>query len=397
MGLQIDSPRYDGDAVNLGYLKKILDETEKETKNIIQSIPKNYGSIPSPPYMIGETMSVGNKIYKCITSRSLGVFAWSDWKLIIDGDIIEKISDNILDITDLSFPEQQDGKIETFYQKDDPALAWDTNLKKELHVNDYWREIKETGFQDYCYLRFPTNPVTYGWEKISVPQTIFDKIDGYKTIFIELPVTYKKDDYWLITKDESSLSMKKGEWYYSKKDSLAFDVEDWVLLENEISLKYIEKYYYTSEQISQTINELNRDITSEITKLKDQITLSVREISTIKETTESVLKRVSGTEETVEIINNSIITQNEQIAALSIQNGQIEAIVKESTEQIANLDEKTTFSDTKDGVDNVVLDNASEDSPLRVQIDGHTPSQEFLFPNNCVYPSVSIYLNNWEE
>lgn len=78
-----NEPKYDEDNVNLGYLKKVLDEAEENTNNKVEEeineLPKRYTSTPQPPYKVGDTWIKNNKIYTCINSRSIGVFNESDW------------------------------------------------------------------------------------------------------------------------------------------------------------------------------------------------------------------------------------------------------------------------------------------------------------------------------
>lgn len=69
-------PRYDEDIVNLGYLKKTIDNSEK---NIKKQVNKTYGSKPNPPYYKGDTWVEQNTVYTCINTRGIGTYDENDW------------------------------------------------------------------------------------------------------------------------------------------------------------------------------------------------------------------------------------------------------------------------------------------------------------------------------
>ncbi len=69
-------PRYDEDIVNLGYLKKTIDNSEK---NIKKQVNKTYGSKPNPPYYKGDTWVDQNTVYTCINTRDIGTYNENDW------------------------------------------------------------------------------------------------------------------------------------------------------------------------------------------------------------------------------------------------------------------------------------------------------------------------------
>lgn len=69
-------PRYDEDIVNLGYLKKTIDNSEK---NIKKQVNKTYGSKANPPYYKGDTWVDQNTVYTCINTREIGTYDENDW------------------------------------------------------------------------------------------------------------------------------------------------------------------------------------------------------------------------------------------------------------------------------------------------------------------------------
>ena len=86
----VQNPKYDNDAVNLGYLNKRLKQSEKDittdNNNSISKIPKNYSIPPNPPYYKDSLLCYKNKIYKCNTTKLSGVFSWNDWSIAATDD-----------------------------------------------------------------------------------------------------------------------------------------------------------------------------------------------------------------------------------------------------------------------------------------------------------------------
>lgn len=115
---------------------------------------------------------------------------------------------------------QIDKKAETHYGPDDPSSAWETNDDKREHVGDLWYNT--------------TNNETYRWDGSTwkyqnVPNTIFNRLDGKSSIFVEKPekdtdgdgILYHKSDLWL----------KDGEIYrasITRKVSEGYRDADWI-------------------------------------------------------------------------------------------------------------------------------------------------------------------------
>lgn len=72
-------PKYDEDSVNLGYLKKVISNTEENIENTYKDVSRHYASKPKPPYYEGDTWIDGNIVYTCINSREIGLYVDSDW------------------------------------------------------------------------------------------------------------------------------------------------------------------------------------------------------------------------------------------------------------------------------------------------------------------------------
>ena len=76
-------PKYDEDSVNLGYLKRIIKETETSIKDNINEeysdVSRHFATKPQPPYHKGDTWIDGNIVYTCIKDREIGTYNDDDW------------------------------------------------------------------------------------------------------------------------------------------------------------------------------------------------------------------------------------------------------------------------------------------------------------------------------
>lgn len=74
-----NEPKYDEDVVNLGYLNRVIDNTEENINREYENVSRHYGSQPTPPYYKGDTWVDGNIVYTCINTRKIGTYQNSDW------------------------------------------------------------------------------------------------------------------------------------------------------------------------------------------------------------------------------------------------------------------------------------------------------------------------------
>ena len=72
-------PKYDEDTVNLGYLKKVISDTEENIEDTYKNVSRHYATKPNTPYYKGDTWIDGNIVYTCINSREIGLYTDSDW------------------------------------------------------------------------------------------------------------------------------------------------------------------------------------------------------------------------------------------------------------------------------------------------------------------------------
>lgn len=237
MGQNYD-PKYDKDNVTLGYLKKIIgEENLNNNSNSIKgtfTLIKNYGSTPIPPYSKGDTWTTTDKVYKCIESRSIGSFNINDWIEIYDKETSTAISNNFQFLSSVDLIKNDDKKIETYYQADDPSTNWGIS-ERGSHVGDYYQNSSD--FKKYMYVY---ENDTYLWKEKDVTTIIFDPISGHKNIFLTRPTNYVLGDIWRIN-NETDIALFEGvvagDFLKANASSSDFDKSHWDKITNELSLK----------------------------------------------------------------------------------------------------------------------------------------------------------------
>ena len=300
----IIEPKYDNEQITYGFLKRVLSKNLEDTSKEQKQYSKSFSSPPDTPYYVGWTYTQNNKIYRCIKDRLLGPFSIEDWVIIYDEKKESVMSKNFLFLSEVELKEQPDGKIETFNQDNDPSVDWETSLEKSEHEGDYWRK-KENGFYNiYTYVKYATNPITFSWEPVDVPIFIFNSFTGYKSIYTLKPSNYTKYDLWKISENDLSLfpNFEIGDYVEAINSSDNFNVADWIKKDDEISLKSIETYYYTTAEINKLVEIIDETMQSEIQKSDNSIRAYVKESYTTKETTTNLTKKVNANGEEIEKI-----------------------------------------------------------------------------------------------
>lgn len=349
--MNIKFPKYDNDLVTLGYLNDKLKQEEEKTSSKINSINKNWGSQPQPPYHKGDTWIDNDKIYRCIKDRNIGSFSIDDWTIVIDSNNTDDFISGIFLLEKIGTSDQADGKIETFYQDSDPSINWNTNLIKDMHVGDFWWNKNST----YIYTRYGTNPISYKFVETTITHSIFNLTDGHKNIFLKRPSSYSKYDIWIINVNDENIppNAHSGEWYYATKSSDTFFVEDFSIKDDDTSIKYLQSYY-TKNEILSKIEEVEKKVESDIKKYNDAILLSVSEEYTDIKTTEEIQKTIDGMVENVSSVVNEQTTQTARLSQMEISSGII-------SEQVSSL--QTIYDENKNKIsqiENTVQQNITD-------------------------------------
>ena len=175
-----------------------------------------YGT-PSGPYDKGDLWSKGSAgdLMICIKARTDAGYAASDWvkacKYTDDTALTAFINgDYASDIASLGT--QIDGKAETWYQDTDPKASW-TSADFAKHAGDLWYDT--------------SSGTTYRWDgsvwkEQSVPDAVFDRIDGKSSIYNSQPnPPYKVGDLWVQGPEGDILRC------IASRESGSFAASDW--------------------------------------------------------------------------------------------------------------------------------------------------------------------------
>ena len=194
-------------------------EQAAEAKDTADQKRRVFVRQPTPPYDVGD-LWVGNNasdLMRCQRSRSSGSYNADDWiKAVkytddteLNNFIREDYSETIQEIYN-----SVDKKAQTWYQTTDPSLDWasieesvlqdtDGNSILDSENNDIitlWEREKST--HDGDLWRNPANNTEYmyvdgNWVEMSIPDDLFDTIDGKAQIFVVQPTPpYAVGDVW---------------------------------------------------------------------------------------------------------------------------------------------------------------------------------------------------------
>lgn len=389
----IQNPKYDNDYVTLGYLKSSMETNTTETDKKINEIPKNYNSPPVPPYYQNSLLLLNGQIYKCIKSRLVGSFNMSDWKIVVETNDLDEALKTIYDVNKLEYVDQEDGLIETFYQESDPSLNWETDLAKNLHASDLWTTDMVNCYQ---YEKKKTNPISFGWKKVSVPISLFDIVDGYRRIFTVKPDNYSKDDLWIDKKTKIAIN-----------SSEIYQENDWEERDDFIESSKIEQEEYHKIYLLPKITEINRQTKAEIKKAVDEIILSVSQTYTTKTEIEKyvddIKTEVSEEYTTKEDFNaqmsitstqlNQIVekttTQGNEIDTLNQEYAKINMTSNQIVEQVANFtNDIEKIIKSSNGSNYIEISDAFEGNPIYFSFYGNI---HYLYPGANIYPGANTF------
>ena len=211
---------------------------------------------PEPPYDIGDLWCQGGSgdIMQCKTAKAAGgTFNNSDWQRAskyTDDSTFNTFLDGVFKDTINNLKIQIDGKIETWYQPNDPSLKWtkteeqpwlDANGNKILDVSGeeiilLWESEKVEHEGDLWHNTSDNTQWIFKsgiWQPQSIPNELLDKIDGKSSVYMVQPKPpYYKGDMWVTTNNEGKASLKTST---VNRVSGAFDASDW------IDFKYADK------------------------------------------------------------------------------------------------------------------------------------------------------------
>lgn len=232
---------------------------------------------PKSPYGIGDIWikedknNNNNKIilYSTVKREGQNSFNEDDWVNAVDYLTLNEYNTFKKEYDDFktNIQSQVDGKAETWYQSNDPSLKWKDDYKdeREQHIGDLWKYTGENGIVNSVtrkknaeYIYQQTDGV-FEWKEMSVPNEVFDRIDGKAEVFTTKPEPpYNVGDLWLKTE----INGEPGDIYKnisSKTAGEAFSEEDWVLAskytDDSVLKEFLKDYNSTIDSINSQIDE----------------------------------------------------------------------------------------------------------------------------------------------
>ena len=210
---------------------------------------------PEPPYDIGDLWTQGSNgdLMRCKVARASGSYSASDWEKAskyTDDSSLDLFINGVFKDSLNSLKTQIDGKIETWYQPNDPSLKWtkteeqpwcdiDGNKILDESGNEIvlvWESEKTEHEGDLWHNTSDNTQWIYKsgvWKPQSIPDALLDKVDGKSSVYTVQPTPpYYSGDLWMTTDSDGKASLKVTQ--VNRLDG-AFNDNDW------IDFKYADK------------------------------------------------------------------------------------------------------------------------------------------------------------
>ena len=210
---------------------------------------------PEPPYDIGDLWTQGSNgdLMRCKVARASGSYSVDDWEKAskyTDDSSLDLFINGVFKDSLNSLKTQIDGKIETWYQPNDPSLKWtkteeypwcdiDENKILDESGNEIvlvWESEKAEHEGDLWHNTSDNTQWIYKsgeWQPQSIPDELLDKIDGKSSVYMVQPEPpYYEGDLWVTTNSEGKASLKTS---FVNRINGDFTASDW------IDFKYADK------------------------------------------------------------------------------------------------------------------------------------------------------------
>lgn len=210
---------------------------------------------PEPPYDIGDLWTQGSNgdLMRCKVARASGSYSVDDWEKAskyTDDSSLDLFINGVFKDSLNSLKTQIDGKIETWYQPNDPSVKWtkteeypwcdiDGNKILDEAGNEIvlvWESEKVEHEGDLWHNTSDNTQWIYKsgiWQPQSIPNELLDKIDGKSSVYMVQPKPpYYEGDLWVTTNSEGKASLKTS---FVNRINGDFTASDW------IDFKYADK------------------------------------------------------------------------------------------------------------------------------------------------------------
>lgn len=246
---------------------------------------------PEPPYDIGDLWTQGSNgdLMRCKVARASGSYSVDDWEKAskyTDDSSLDLFINGVFKDSLNSLKTQIDGKIETWYQPNDPSVKWtkteeypwcdiDGNKILDESGNEIvlvWESEKVEHEGDLWHNTTDNTQWIYKsgiWQPQSIPNELLDKIDGKSSVYMIQPTPpYYEGDLWVTTNSEGKASLKTS---FVNRINGDFTASDW------IDFKYADKddiknaidNYDTSLGQDEVFNKLTKGGTEQGIYIKD--------------------------------------------------------------------------------------------------------------------------------
>lgn len=210
---------------------------------------------PEPPYDIGDLWSQGTNgdLMRCKVARASGSYSADDWQRAskyTDDSTFNTFLDGVFKDTINNLKTQIDGKIETWYQPNDPSIKW-TKTEEQPWLDANGNKILDTSGNEIVLVLESEKVEHEGdlwhnttdntqwiynsgvWKPQSIPDALLDKVDGKSSVYTVQPTPpYYSGDLWMTTDSDGKASLKVTQ--VNRLDG-AFNDNDW------IDFKYADK------------------------------------------------------------------------------------------------------------------------------------------------------------
>lgn len=137
----------------------VFDEIDGKSTIFYGTTSGTYADVQTGDYLVDST---SGKTYR-----------WNGSSWVVQTDYASAIGSAISSLRSDLESQIEDGKIETFYQSADPSTNWTTE-QKTAHTGDLWYKTSDSSTWRWS---------GSAWQEQSVPDEVFDAIDGKSTIF----------------------------------------------------------------------------------------------------------------------------------------------------------------------------------------------------------------------
>ena len=163
----------------------VFDEIDGKSAIFYGTTSGTYADVQTGDYLVDST---SGKTYR-----------WNGSSWVVQTDYASAIGSAISSLRSDLESQIEDGKIETFYQSADPSTNWTTE-QKTAHTGDLWYKTSDSSTWRWS---------GSAWQEQSVPDEVFDAIDGKSTIFYGTT----SDTYAGVTKGDYLVDSTTGSTY----------------------------------------------------------------------------------------------------------------------------------------------------------------------------------------